>query len=287
MASKHTACVGVLIVEDNTTFRVSCEAAIASDSLLKIVASCCSVQQAMSVVKHEPIDVALVDLGLPDGSGIDVIKAIRRRQPDCDVMVMSIFDDEDLVLRAIEAGATGYLLKDSPPHDIVAAIRALRAGGAPISPMIARLLLDRLRSPDPARQAHVAAKWIRFADEGHAPLSESRTHPASDLSTGGSPTAGCALAAGPAAGTLRLSEREIEILHLIARGLSLAEIATLLVISVNTVKTHVKRTYQKLAVSSRTEAIFEAQCMGLLLSTGGLDGEHRGGRAARADHHES
>jgi DNA-binding NarL/FixJ family response regulator len=91
--------------------------------------------------------------GLPDGSGIDVIKAIRRWQPRCDVMVISVFQDEEVVLRAIEAGAAGYLLKDSAPPDVVASIRALRAGGAPISPMIALLLLDRIRPPDATRHA--------------------------------------------------------------------------------------------------------------------------------------
>jgi DNA-binding NarL/FixJ family response regulator len=192
----------------------------------------------MAAIARASIDVALVDLGLPDGSGIDVIKTIRSRQPRCDVMVMSIFQDEEMVLRAIEAGATGYLLKDSAPPDIVASIRALRAGGAPISPLIARLLLDRFRSPDATRQA-----------------------------------------AGRTTGTLALSEREVEILRIVAKGLSLAEIAKLLGISVNTVKTHVKRIYHKLAVNSRTEAIFEAQGMGLLHSTDGIDREFGGRRA--------
>jgi DNA-binding NarL/FixJ family response regulator len=154
-------------------------------------------------------------------------------------MVISVFQDEEVVLRAIEAGAAGYLLKDSPPSDIVAAIRAMRAGGAPINPMIARLLLDRIRPPDATPQA----------------------------------------TRRPAA-ALALSEREIEILRIVARGLSLVEIAELLGISVNTVKTHVKRIYHKLAVNSRTEAVFEAHCMGLLHSIGDIDREFGGGGAA-------
>src|SRR5215470_15488721 len=218
-------CARILIVEDDAAFRMMCRAAVEHDASLELVASCSCVRQAMVAISRAFIDVALVDLGLPDGSGIDVIKAIRRRQPQCDVMVISIFQDEEVVLRAIEAGATGYLLKDSAPPDIVASIRALRAGGAPISPLIARLLLDRFRSPDATRQA-----------------------------------------AGRTTGTLALSEREVEILRIVAKGLSLAEIAKLLGISVNTVKTHVKRIYHKLAVNSRTEAIFEAQGMGLLHS---------------------
>src|SRR6266536_2853629 len=122
MALEHTACARVLIVEDDAAYRGSCGAAIRRDAFLKLVASCCSARQAISAIKRETIDVALVDLGLPDGSGIEVIKAITRERPECDVMVMSIFDDEELVLRAIEAGATGYLLKDSAPLDIVGCI---------------------------------------------------------------------------------------------------------------------------------------------------------------------
>jgi DNA-binding NarL/FixJ family response regulator len=245
MTLNPRACTRILIVEDDPAFRMMCRAAIGRDALLKIVASCRCARQAMIAISRATVDVALVDLGLPDGSGIDVIKAIRRRQPRCDVMVISIFQDEEVVLGAIEAGAAGYLLKDSAPPDIVASIRALRAGGAPINPMIARLLLDRIRPRDATRQ------------------------------TTGRPAA------------LALSEREIEILRIVAKGLSLAEIAKLLGISVNTVKTHVKRIYHKLAVSSRTEAVFEAQCMGLLRSIGRNDREFGGRRAVSTINSES
>src|SRR5215470_18769817 len=187
-------CARILIVEDDAAFRMMCRAAIGHDGSLELVASCSCVQQAMVAISRASIDVALVDLGLPDGSGIDVIKAIRRRQPQCDVMVISIFQDEEVVLRAIEAGATGYLLKDSAPPDVVASIRALRAGGAPINPMIARLLLDRIRPADATRQTtRRPAGGLALSDRGLA------------LSDRG----------------LALSEREIEILRVVAKGLSL------------------------------------------------------------------
>jgi DNA-binding NarL/FixJ family response regulator len=232
MTSDPNACARILIVEDDAAFRTMCRAAIEDDVSLELVASCSCVRQAMVAISRASIDVALVDLGLPDGSGIDVIKAIRCQQPRCDVMVISVFQDEEVVLRAIEAGAAGYLLKDSAPSEIVASIRAMRAGGAPINPMIARLLLDRIRPPDA--------------------MPQTTRRPARALA---------------------LSEREIEILRIVAKGLSLVEIAELLGISVNTVKTHVKRIYYKLAVNSRTEAVFEAHCMGLLRSIGGIDRE--------------
>jgi DNA-binding NarL/FixJ family response regulator len=243
-ASPH-ACTRILVVEDDPAFRRTCAAAIGRDASLNVVASCSCARQAMVAISSASIDVALVDLGLPDGCGIDVIKAIRRRQPRCDVMAIGAFHDEAVVLRAIEAGASGYLLKDSAPSDIVASIRSVRAGGAPINPAIARMLLDHIRLFDAARRAT------------------------------GRP------AAPPA-----LSEREIEILRVMAKGLTLAEISRLFEISVNTVKTHVKRIYHKLAVNSRTEAIFEAQAMGLLRSTGGIDREF-GNRCAGAIDTES
>jgi DNA-binding NarL/FixJ family response regulator len=246
MASNPGACTRILIVDDDPAFRMMCRAAIGRDPSLEVVASCSRVRQATIAIARASIDVALVDLALPDGSGIDVIKAIRRRQPQCDVMVISVFDDEEAVLGAIAAGATGYLLKDSAPHDIVSSIRAMRAGGAPINPMIARLLLDRIRPPGATRP------MIRRP-----------------------------------AGALALSEREIEILRLVAKGLTLVEIAGLLGISVNTVKTHVKRIYHKLAVNSRTEAVFEAHCMGLLRSIGGINREFGGRRAVRTIDNES
>ena len=246
MTSNPGACTRILIVEDDRAFRTMCRAAFGHEASLQIVASCCSAREAMVAISRATVDVALVDLGLPDGSGIDVIKAIRRHQPKCDIMVISVFQDEEIALRAIEAGAAGYLLKDSAPLDIVASIRSLRAGGAPINPMIARFLLDRFRPSDTSRRIPKRP-----------------------------------------AGALALSAREIEILRIVAKGLSLAEIAGLLGISVNTAKTHVKRIYHKLAVRSRTEAIFEAQCLGLLRPPDDVDRELGRRRAASTADSES
>lgn len=243
----HAVRTRILIVEDDAACRAKLSAAIQLAPSFNVVASCRCARHAISTIKCERIDVALVDLGLPDGSGIEVIKAIHDGQPKCDVMVVSIFDDEELVLGAIEAGATGYLLKDSEPFEIIDCIHALRAGGAPISPMIARLLLGRIRLAQAAPETDAApARWA-----------------------------------------LNLSEREREVLRIVSKGMTLAEIAALLEISVNTVKTHVKRIYQKLAVSSRTEAIFEAHRMGLLGSALGLDRECGSRRADSTVHNKS
>ena len=105
------------------------------------------------MLQNAPADVLVVDLGLPDGSGIDVIHAAHRLWPDCGVMVSTVFGDEAHVIQSIEAGATGYLLKDSAPENMLGEIRSLNSGGSPISPMIARQLLLRFQQHFPAQPA--------------------------------------------------------------------------------------------------------------------------------------
>jgi DNA-binding NarL/FixJ family response regulator len=170
---------------------------------------------------------------LPDGSGIDLIRETATRHPTTDIMVITVFGDERHVVASIEAGATGYILKDSLPAEFVGLIAQLRAGGSPISPAIARQLLRRMR---PAPSATVPAPTAK--------------------PNGGDPTA-------PAEGGA-LSARESEVLGLIAKGFNFAEIAQLLEISPHTITAHVKKIYQKLAVHSRGEAVYEATRMGLL-----------------------
>ncbi len=211
----------VMVVEDDPAFLTRFCGIVASDpefGLFAAVADLASARQAMS--KATP-DVLLVDLGLPDGSGVELIRETARRYPGTDTMVITVFNDEDHVLASIEAGATGYILKDSMPEEFVGLIRQLRAGGSPISPMIARQLLKRFNLTAPAPQAR-------------------QTEDAA------------------------LSARESEVLSLITKGFSFCEIARLLGVSPHTVTAHVKKIYQKLAVHSRGEAVYEASRMGLV-----------------------
>ena len=137
------------------------------------------------------------------------------------IMVVTVFGDEEHVLAAIEAGATGYILKDSIPEAFVGLVKQLRAGGSPISPVIARQLIKRFKPGV-------------VADNPRQPSEHG------------------------------LSARESEVLSLIAKGFSFGEIARLLGVSPHTVTTHVKKIYQKLAVHSRGEAVYEAGKMGLI-----------------------
>ncbi len=219
--------IKVLIVEDDAVTRRALSLAIESSSELKLVGALDAVKPAVEWLATGEIDVLLTDLGLPDGTGIDVIRACVRHLPKCDIMVITMSSDEDNVLACIEAGATGYVLKDAGRLDVVNAVLELRAGGSPISPIIARKVLARARARD-------------------------------EVKKGDSP--GVTDAPPPVA----LTKREAAILDLIARGDSYGDVAKRLSLSVGTVQTHIKNIYDKLSVHSRGEAVYEAHRRGLL-----------------------
>lgn len=138
--------IDVVIVEDDGLTRNMLAAAIAEQPALRLAAALSSVQEALDWLATGRADMLLTDLGLPDGSGIDVIQACLRRNPACDVMVITMSSDEESVLACIEAGAAGYVLKDAGGIDVVRAMMELHAGGSPITPVVARKVLARLRS---------------------------------------------------------------------------------------------------------------------------------------------
>lgn len=223
----------VLIVEDESATREFFAACVRGCAHLALVDAVATVGQACAVLdaRGGMVDVLLTDLGLPDGSGLEVIRYALACNSAIEPLVVSMFGDEDNVLASIEAGALGYIHKDSSPEDVAQVILDMRAGASPISPMIARRVLAKYRSQR-AQQAPGPS-----APQAPALL------PAEDVG---------------------LTAKEAEVLALIARGFSYAEIARILGLSVHTVQTHVKRIYSKLAVHSKTEAIFEASRMGLL-----------------------
>ncbi|MGJ7519840.1 response regulator [Variovorax sp. LT1P1] len=231
----------VLVVEDDVRARGFFELSVRASERLRWMAGLGTVRQALEwlAATAEAPDVLLADLGLPDGSGLEVIRAVVARFPQCEPLVISVFGDEDNVLASIEAGAVGYLHKDAPPEDIAQTILDMKAGASPISPMIARRVLAKYRF------LHLAA------------------------SAGAQAETAVALPAVPRVDApALLSAREQEVLTLIARGFSYAEIARLTSLSVHTVQTHIKNLYGKLAVHSKNEAVFEATRLGLLRHPG-------------------
>ncbi len=196
-----------------------------------------SVAQALSCTSEYPVAMALVDIGLPDGSGLALIDTLRANDPALTILVISAWSTEDIILSSLRAGATGYVLKERDDMEIALSIRSVLRGGAPIDPFIARRILALL----PAQQAAAPGLAKRGpADGGQAPT------PLGD-------------ADGEA-----LSPRETQILTLVADGLTNREIAEELNISQYTVASHIKNIYRKLSVSSRTRAIYEARARGLL-----------------------
>jgi DNA-binding NarL/FixJ family response regulator len=220
-AQPVTNSCSVLIVEDDARFRETFAHAISLAPDLTLVGSAADYASGLEQLARRP-DVLLVDLQLPDGNGIDLIREAARQLPMSDALVVTVFGDERHVLESIEAGATGYLLKDTPPTELAEHVRVLRAGGSPISPAIARRLLARL---------------------GAAPTRPTVVEPETNA---------------------RLSEQEIKVLTLSAKGFSYDEIASLMQVSRHTVQTYVKRSYRKLQVHSKVEALSEARRLNLL-----------------------
>jgi DNA-binding NarL/FixJ family response regulator len=136
----------VFVVEDHATTRSRLVTAIANDTRLCVIGESDTIADALLwFATHRDIDAALVDLDLPDGNGVDLIAAIARSHPEVGVLVITVFGDEKHVVPAIEAGATGYLLKDRDEAHVTDSICEVLDGGSPISPSIARLLLNRFR----------------------------------------------------------------------------------------------------------------------------------------------
>ncbi|MDR3390502.1 MAG: response regulator transcription factor [Sulfuriferula sp.] len=148
----NSTLIRVMLVEDDVDFQATLIAAIEAAADMQLTAISSTRAQALQELETAQIDVLLIDLGLPDGSGIDVIKAAHTKLPACNIMVSTTFGDEMHVMQSLEAGASGYLLKDSEPTRMVFEIRSLYHGGSPISPLIARQILTRFRQDNAPKQ---------------------------------------------------------------------------------------------------------------------------------------
>ena len=229
----------VVVVEDNHPHRQFLEDCVQAHAQLRLAASFATLAPASEWFTEHEADLLLIDLGLPDGSGLTLMRQVHQRWPACDMLVVSMFGDEENVVASIEAGAVGYVHKDDEAADIARTLLAVKQGASPISPMIARHLLRRMRPAAPG----VALD---------SPQAEAADAP------------GPAAATGADGGLITLTRREQEVLEYIARGFSYAEIARQQGITVHTVQTYIKKLYGKLAVHSRSEAVFEANRLGLL-----------------------
>lgn len=144
MKSLGEAPCRILLIEDDAPVRERLAAIIGNWQGSNLIAACGTLEAAKAVIKESRIDLLITDLNLPDGHGVQAIRMLRECQPDAEAMVISVLADDRNVIEAIEAGASGYLLKDSDPLDIVDAITELLAGRSPISSTIARTIVRRL-----------------------------------------------------------------------------------------------------------------------------------------------
>ncbi len=209
----------VAIVEDDAILREDLAQLVARAEGLEIAGVADALAGGRALL--EPgLDVLLIDLALPDGNGVELIREARERLANIKIIVVSIFGDARSVVRAIEAGADGYLLKGAGEQQAEEAIRSVLGGGAPISPAVASHLLTRMRERTSSPRGA----------ELDAPLTEKETAVLTDL----------------------------------AKGFRYKEVARLHGISPHTVADHVKSIYRKLAVNSRSEAVFEAVQAGLI-----------------------
>jgi DNA-binding NarL/FixJ family response regulator len=222
--------ISVVICEDQPQILKNQLKLLQESEEIEVIGTALSGEATLELLEKRRPDVLLQDLGLPRMTGIEVTREVKRRWPSIEVLIFTIFDEEEKVIEAVKAGASGYLLKGAAAGKIVDAIREVRQGGSVIQPNLARRLLKHF---------HVAEDAV---DPFRPPPREGRAEPP----------------ARP------LTEREIEILRLIAKGLSNNEAARVLTLSRATVRTHLEHIYEKLEVTNRVEAVTEGLRKGLI-----------------------
>jgi DNA-binding NarL/FixJ family response regulator len=218
--------ITILLVDDEPLLRLGFRLVLESQPDLTVVGEAADGAAALARTAELDPDVVLMDVRMPGVDGITATREIVRGSPRSRVLILTTFDIDEYAFPGLKAGASGFLLKNVPPDDLLTAIRAVARGDAVVAPTVTRRLLDTVadRLPDPAPD-------------------------------GGPPTA---------RGLHRLTERELEVLEKVAAGLSNAEIAAELVLSEATVKTHVGRILGKLELRDRVQAVVLAYETGLV-----------------------
>src|SRR5215468_2965954 len=200
--------VRVGLVEDIDDMRQSWSRLISRCQDLECVCACATGEEALRELPACRPDVVLMDIYLPKMSGIECTARVKILLPNTQILILTVAEEHDLVFRALEAGADGYLLKRIKPQDLRGAILEALSGGAPMSSEIARRVVESFRQKSRSRDA-----------------------------------------------TIHLTSREEEVLVLLSRGFSNKEIADQMSVSIETVRSHLKRIYEKMHVRSRTESV--------------------------------
>jgi DNA-binding NarL/FixJ family response regulator len=203
--------IRVALVEDDQELRASVASLLKRAAGLQVVATCGSAEEALAeLVTHQP-DVVLMDINLPGADGVECVRRLKLLLPQVQVLMLTMYEDNERLFNSILAGADGYLLKRTVPTQLVQAVREVKAGGAPMTPQIARRVFQHFRqveSPAPAQHE-----------------------------------------------VENLTRREKEVLEHLVRGNQFKQIADALGLSIDGVRFHVRRIYEKLHVHSRTDAV--------------------------------
>jgi DNA-binding NarL/FixJ family response regulator len=218
--------VSVVIVDDQPLLRTGFRMILHSTQDIVVVGEAGDGAQAVEIVAAQTPDVVLMDVRMPGIDGVEATRRIVASGGESRVLILTTFDLDEYAFAGLRAGASGFLLKDVPPAELIAAIRAVAAGDAVVSPRITRQLLDRYAGSLPTGE-------LAEADQMHPILA-------------------------------RLTDREGEVMLSLARGLSNAEIARDLFLSEATVKTHVTRILGKLELRDRVQAVVLAYEAGLV-----------------------
>jgi DNA-binding NarL/FixJ family response regulator len=219
--------IRVMLVDDQALLRTGFRMVLTAQQDMEVAAEASDGAEALAILRATAVDVVLMDVRMPNVDGVEATRRICEGSEggpgNPKVLILTTFDLDEYAFSALKAGASGFMLKDVPPGDLLAAIRAVHSGDAVVAPSTTRRLIDRFSSVLPATGSESVAKELR-----------------------------------------RLTEREREVLTLIAQGLSNGEIAARLVLSEATVKTHVGRILSKLELRDRVQAVVLAYETGLV-----------------------
>jgi DNA-binding NarL/FixJ family response regulator len=200
--------IRIAIVEDDAVTRRSLWQIVEDARGMKCVAACATGEEALKVLPALQPDVVVMDINLPQMSGIECVRRLREQLPATQVMMLTVYEDSESIFRALRAGASGYLLKRSEPEQLLQGIRDVLHEGSPMTSQIARKVVQAFRASESAENL-----------------------------------------------SMKLTERESEVLDYLAKGYANKEIADKLGLSLPTVRSHLRSIYDKLHVRSRTEAV--------------------------------
>jgi DNA-binding NarL/FixJ family response regulator len=235
----HNAPVRVLVVDDQQLIREGIASVLRIQDGIEIIGTAANGREALEQALSLQPDVMLMDVRMPIMDGVLATELVRREVPQCQILMLTTFDDEEYVLKALRVGASGYLLKDTPARDLAQAVQAVHRGIYQFDPAVMSRIMAALSGT--TREASSSPVPVATPSSQERPASASRSLKQADL-----------------------SEREIEVLRLIAKGATNREIAEQLVISEGTVKTHVSNILSRLGLRDRTQAAIYARDNALL-----------------------